>query len=62
MGIALEELTNLRQVGHKQEVNQVDVQRPSANVLQRHAHDSKLGEILLVVAEVHEGDGQQAES
>ena len=58
MRIALEELTNLRQVGHKQEVYQVDVQRSPAYVLQRHAHDSKLGEILLVVAEVHEGDGQ----
>ena len=58
MGIALEELTNLRRVGHKQEVYQVDVQRSSAYVLQRHAHDSKLGKVLLVVAEVHEGDGQ----
>ena len=33
MGIALEELAYVRQVGHEQEMDEIDVERPSANIL-----------------------------
>ena len=57
MLVQLEECTYGREVGQEQEVKQVDVQCASANVLQRAAKESHLGEVWCIVAEVHEGDG-----
>ena len=62
MRIALKELANMRQVWHKEEMYQINIQRTSANILQWNAHESQLGEVLMVVAEVHKCDGKQSES
>ena len=62
MRIALKELADMGQVGHKEEMYQINVQRTSADILQRHAHESHLREVLMVMAEVHKRDGEQSET
>lgn len=47
------------QVRHEQIVNQIDVERATPDVLQAGTDNRPLGEVLLVIAEVHEDDGQQ---
>ena len=61
MLIALEEQTHAGQTGHEEEMNQIDIQRATAYILQRGADDGHLGEVVLVVAEIHQGDEQQEE-
>ena len=51
----------MRQVWHKQEMYEVNVQRSASDVLQRRAHHGKFREVLLVSAEIHEHDGEQQE-
>ena len=55
--VQLEECTYGREVGQEQEVQKIYVQSASADVLQRAAKESHLGEVWCIVAEVHEGDG-----
>jgi len=59
--MGIEERTDVRQIRHKEEMYEVDVQRAAAYVLQRRTHHSELREILLIGAEVHKHDGQQQE-
>lgn len=54
MLVQLEECTYGREIGQEQEVQQVDVQSASADVLQRAAKECHLGEVWCIVAEVHE--------
>ena len=56
MLIHFEEQTHGRQTGHEQEMNQIDIQRTTTYVLQRGTYDSHLREIMLIVAEIHQGD------
>ena len=57
--VDLEERTNARQVGQEDIMNQVYVQRAAPYVLQRTPHPRHLGEVLGVMAEIHEDDGEQ---
>ena len=54
MLVEFEECTNGGEVGQEQEVQKIDVQSASADVLQRAAKESHLGEVWCIVAEVHE--------
>ena len=54
MLVELEECTNGGEVGQEEKVQKIDVQSASANVLQRVAKESHLGEVWCIVAEVHE--------
>ena len=51
MRIALKKLTDMGQIGHKEEMYQIDVQRTPADILQRGTHKGHLREILMIVAE-----------
>ena len=62
MGVGIEEFANMGQIGHEQEMDEIDVERPATDVLQRHTHQREFREELLIVTEIHKGDGQQTES
>ena len=59
--VDLEERTNAGQVGQEQIVNEVDVQRAATDILQAASYDRQLREILMVITEIHEHDGEQRE-
>ena len=61
MAILVEEESYRRNVGQEEEVQQVDVQRAASDVLQRGTDGRELREVVLVVAEVHEGNDKQSE-
>ena len=42
-------------------MNKIDVQRPASDVLQRCSHEGHLGEILMIMTEIHKGCRQQQE-
>ena len=54
--------TYLRQIGQEEEVDEIDIECASAYILQRDANGRQLGEVLLIAAEIHEGDGEQHEA
>ena len=58
--MSLEVFANLWYIGHKQEVNQVDIQCTTTDILQRSTYHTHLGEVVLITTEVHEYNGQQA--
>ena len=59
--VDLEERTNARQVGQEQIVDEIDVQRAASDILQAAPYDRHLREILVVITEIHEHDGEQRE-
>ena len=61
MLIHFEEQTHGRQAWQKQEMDEVDVERAAAYVLQRGSNDSHLREIVLIMTEIHQGDDEQQE-
>ena len=61
MAVLVEEHTDGRHIGHEEEVDEVDVEGATPNILQRGSYDGQLGEILLIVAEIHEDNGEQSE-
>ena len=61
MAVLVEEHADDRNVGHEEEVDEVDVERATAYILQGGANNGQLGEVLLVAAEVHEDDGEKSE-
>ena len=61
MAVLVEEHTDGRHIGHEEEMDEIDVEGATPNILQRGSYDGQLGEILLIVAEIHEDDGEQSE-
>ena len=61
MTILVEEHTDGGNVGQEEEVQQIDVQRATSDVLQRGSNRRELREVVFVVTEIHEGDNQQSE-
>ena len=61
MTIGVEERAYGREVGHEEEVYQVDVERATTNILQRPSYPRHFCKVLMVEPEVHEHDGQQNE-
>jgi len=59
--ILVEERTDGRDVRHEEEVDEVDIERATTDILQRTADNRVAGEVLLIVAEIHKGYGQQPE-
>ena len=59
MAVGTEEGTNARQIGHEQEVDEVDVEGTPSDILQGASYPGHLGEILLIMTEIHKDDGQQ---
>ena len=62
MAVGVEELTNGRQIGHEQIMNQIDVKRSASDILKTGTYQSIFSDVLLVMAEVHKDNGQQSES
>ena len=61
MTILVEEHSDGGHVGHKEEMDEIDVQRTTSDILQRCSDNSQLSKVLLIVAEIHKDDGKQSE-
>ena len=61
MTVSTKEGTNARQVGHEEEMDEVDVQGASAYILKGAPYPCHLCEILVIVPEIHKDNGEQDE-